>query len=557
MAEQIPDIAVKKLDALFDAFAAVADGTYVYLCDMTCDYSRWSKAAVDTFGLPAEYLEHAESIWEEHIHPDDREVYKKTIQRFFEEKNEKKFDMQYRASNKSGEYVLCTCRGAIIAGENGTPKYFAGTIRNQGMYGNLDAMTGLRNQYGFFEDLKNAIERNQPVTLCMLGIGQFTEINEIYGYHFGNLVLQKFGRHLLTTTGSKGCVYRLDGTKFAILSYVMSANEIKELYEKVRQHFQHGQTIDGKFLILQLNAGLLTLDDFSITDQTVYSCLNFAYGESKVRRQGELIEFYNNLTKENRDRLKRLQVIRNSIVQDYSGFYLLYQPVVDAHNEKLIGAEALIRWKNDKYGVVPPDHFIPILERDPLFIQLGKWILTQAMQDAIGVLDTFPEFLLSVNLSYAQIERPDFVNMVQEILAQTGFPPKNLCLEITERCKLLDLRLLRNVIINLRAMGIRFALDDFGTGFSSMGIAKNLTFDTIKIDRSFVENIEEDGMERELIGHFTSFAAIFGANVCVEGIETMAMRDILQKYSVSSFQGYYYSKPIPLEDFMASELFVK
>mgnify|MGYP002860770183 CR=1 FL=1 len=225
--------------------------------------------------------------------------------------------------------------------------------------------------------------------------------------------------------------------------------------------------------------------------------------------------------------------------------------MVSAKNEKVIGAEALIRWRNDEYGMVPPDHFIPILERDPLFINLGRWILKTAMEDAKKLLVDCPDFVINVNLSYAQLEKPDFVDMILELLAETGFPADHLCLEVTERCRLLDMALLKNIFVNLQARGIRFALDDFGTGFSSVGIVKELTFDTIKIDKSFVQNIEKDVKERELVGFFTSVASTFGAKVCVEGIETCEMKSILQQYPVTSFQGYYYSKPIPLEQFMA------
>ncbi|MBQ9631573.1 MAG: EAL domain-containing protein, partial [Lachnospiraceae bacterium] len=303
--------------------------------------------------------------------------------------------------------------------------------------------------------------------------------------------------------------------------------------------------------ILEVNAGLLTLDNFSVNDQTVYSCLNFAFSESKNRKQGDMVEFYNDLNDENRERIEKLHVIRVSITQAFEGFALHYQPVVNAKTEKISGAEALIRWSSPEYGMVSPNLFIPLLENDPLFPDLGQWILRTAITDAKKMLVRCPEFVVNVNLSYAQLEKPDFVDMVLSVLQETNFAPNHLCLEITERCRLLDLNLLKNIIVNLRGHGIRFALDDFGTGFSSMGIVKNLTFDTIKIDASFVRKIEEDEKERELIEHFANVAATFGAKVCVEGVETAGMRDILQGFRVHSFQGYYYSKPREVESFLS------
>ena len=152
-----------------------------------------------------------------------------------------------------------------------------------------------------------------------------------------------------------------------------------------------------------------------------------------------------------------------------------------------------------------------------------------------------------MNLSYTQVEKPDFTDRVLRILNEVGFPPEHLCLEITERCRLLDTGLLKNVVVNLKSRGILVALDDFGTGFSSVGIIKEIPFDTIKIDRSFVMKIEESEIDRKLVRNIVDLAFIFGARVCVEGIETAGMRDILKDYHVKSFQGYYYAKPLPPE----------
>lgn len=550
MGETIPESRVKKLDSMFEAFSIVAEGTYVYVCDMRYDYSRWSKTAVDAFDLPGEYMYNAGGIWEEHIHPEDRETYHDGIDAIFSGA-ENGHDMQYRAKKVNGEYDVCTCRGVVLLDDDSNPEYFAGVIRNHGIQGHIDALTGLRNQYGFFEDLDTHINRNAAARIIMVGTSKFTEINEVYGYDFGNRIIQKVGRYILEQVGNRGSVYRMDGTKFAVITATQEVPEILEKYEEFRTHFRSGFSIDDQVVILDLNGGLLTMDNFSVDVQTVYSCLNFAYGESKIRRQGDMVEFYNDLTDDNRHRIEKLHAIRASVMKNYEGFFLMYQPVVDAQTEKLIGAEALIRWKNKTYGMVPPDHFIPILERDALFPDLGRWILRRALIDAKKILKSNPDFVVNVNLSYSQLEKVDFLDMVFETLKEADYSPRNLCLEVTERCRLLDMNLLKNIVVNLRGRGVRIALDDFGTGFSSMGIVKNLPFDTIKIDRSFVLKLEEDDKEKELIGHFTGVANTFGAKVCVEGIETTGMRDILQNYNVQSFQGYYYSKPMVIEDFLA------
>lgn len=537
------------IDALYKAFEVVSEGTYVFLCDMKYDFSRWSKNAVDTFGLPSEYMYGAGDIWENQIHPDDRADYHKGIDEIFAG-NASGHDMQYRARRTTGEYDVCTCRGVVIRDHLGEPDYFAGVIRNHGIQGHVDTLTGLRNQYGFFEDMESYIKRSIGFTAALFGINRFAEINEMYGYHFGNRVLQLYGRSVLKNVGNRGHVYRIDGTQFAIISNTLSLEELKGSYDRFRGSLHEGFRVDGRKLLLDLHCGTLEVDDFDVDSQTVYACLNFADEESKIHHRGDLVVFQNNPNEENQQRLEKLHAIRASIMHGYHGFYLLYQPVVDAQTERLMGAEALLRWKDDRYGVVPPDQFIPILESDPLFPELGEWIVRKAVLAAKQILRMHPQFVMNVNLSYTQLEKPDFVDMVLRILDELEYPPEHLCFEVTERCRLLDLQLLKNVLASLKSRGILVALDDFGTGFSSVGVLKEIPINIVKVDRSFVRSIEESDVDRQLVRNICDLASIFDAKLCVEGVETEGMRDILKSYHVESFQGYYYAKPLLLDQFL-------
>ena len=535
-----------KLDMLYKSFEIVSEGTYVYLCDMKYDFSRWSRVAVDTYGLPSEYMYGAGDIWENRIHPEDREAYHKGIEEIFSG-NASGHDMQYRAKRVTGEYDVCTCRGIVIRDPSGQPDYFAGVIRNHGLQGHVDTLTGLRNQYGFFEDLDICIRRNARISVILFGISQFSEINEMYGYHFGNRALQLFARAVYEATGNTGHSYRIDGTKFAVISNTLSLAEMQEKYDRFRTYLLEDFQVDGRKILLSLNCGALRMESFDIDSQTVYSCLNFAYKESKTLRKGDLVEFRNDLNEQSHQRLEKLHAIRASITRGFDGFFLLYQPVVDAETEQIIGAEALLRWKNDIYGIIPPDQFIPVLESDPLFPELGEWILREAVLAAKLFLKQHPGFVINVNLSYSQLEKPDFADRVMQILNELNYPPEHLCLEVTERCRLLDPDLLKNTVVPLKSRGIRIALDDFGTGFSSISLLREIPVDVIKIDRSFVMEIESDEISRKLVQNIVGLASGFRSKVCVEGIETEGMRDILRHFRVTSFQGYYYAKPLPPE----------
>ena len=545
--QEYPDERRRRLDRLYEAFSIVAEDTYVYLCDMRYDISRWSKNAVAAFGMPSEYMYAAGDIWEEHIHPEDIRVYHAEIDNIFRGKTDG-HDMQYRARKATGEYVICTCRGTVLIDKNGVPEYFAGSIRNHSVQAHIDTLTGLGNQYGFLENLQGNMAREKEMEITLVGIGRFVEFNEVYGYHFGNKILQRFARYLYEFVGSTGQVFRLDGTKFVVIGNTYDSNTILNRYEEFRRYCRTSFDVEGKSIILDLNAGHISVNEFDVDAQTVFACLSFAYSESKLHKQGDLVNFRNAINNDNSQRIEKLHYIRGSIMKNYEGFYLVYQPVVDSGTEKLIGAEALIRWKSERYGVVPPDQFIPLLEKDPLFPELGEWIMETALRDAKRIMKQIPDFVVNVNLSYTQLEKNGFVDMVLQKLKLVDFPPDHLCLEITERCRLLDMGILRDMIAAMRGYGVKIALDDFGTGFSSIGLVKNLPFDTIKIDRSFVLRIEEDEKEKALVENFVNVAATFGAKVCIEGIETEGMKEILKKYRVQSFQGYYYAKPLPIEE---------
>lgn len=544
---EIPEKAKRQLDNLFHAFSITAGGKYVFLTDMKYDCSKWSKQAVEYFGLPAEYMSNVAEIWLSHIHPDDREEYARSISAIYRGEEEE-HKLQYRARAKDGSYIVCTCQGILIRDENDEARFFGGAIQNHGAINYLDANTGLRSLYGFLDDLKALLWKNTPAVLMMVGISGFADINNLYGYRFGNSVLRHFGNLL---SGQFENVYRMDGTKFAVICENGDAEQLKMIFSDLKRQAAEGFIINNERLNPVLNGGIVTVYGGENNIETVYSCLTYAYAESKKKKHGEAVVFNGALSGDNRKYIKMLNYIRSCVTENCKGFYLCYQPIVDANSERLKGAEALIRWKDDKYGVVSPAQFIPVLEQDALFPILGKWILKTALYEGKAFLDDYPDFILNVNLAYSQLEQSTFVDDVLELLHETGFPAKNLCLEITERCRILDINMLKNRFTALRENGIRLALDDFGTGFSSIGLLREVPIDTIKVDREYVKNITTSQMDQSTIRSISRLADAFFAELCAEGIEDSEMRDYLRRYHVTSLQGFYYGKPVPISQFLS------
>lgn len=538
------------LDRLYRAFEIVSEGTYVYLCDIKYDYSRWSEEAVRFFGLPGEYMYHAGEIWEQHILLEDQENYRESIKNIFSGKNSE-HDMQYRARDRKGRYVVCTCRGVLLCDENGEPDYFAGTIRNNGIINSVDSLTGCQNQYGLFEQLNTLYDKQVKANIMMIGIDHFSTVNEMWGYDFGNMVIHKLVQLLKEEFVNEGVLYRVDGVRFVLLTHTLSIEELSRRYNTLQNKICEKLEVDGYHPNMLVAGSALRIKNFNINPQAMYSCLMYAFHVAKENRNGQLHIFQDEVDENRHNLMDLINTVRKSIEDDCKGFMLYYQPIVDAKTKKLKGSEALLRWKNEEYGLVPPNKFIPIIENDPAFVYLGEWILKSALKDTKPFLKKFPKFQLNVNVSYEQIRRDSFAEMVKRCLEETAYPPENLCLEITERCRLINISRLSGILSELRAIGVRFALDDFGMGYSSLNILTQLKCDVVKIDKVFVDKITEGTVNVRLIDVLNNMADVCGAEVCTEGVETKEQYEIIKECGVDSIQGYYFSKPVPLDSFLS------
>lgn len=544
----VKEIWMQQLEDLFQAFSLIATDSYVFLSDMEHDYSIWSRNAVDTFDLPGTHMINAGEKWEKNIHPDDRDAYHKSIEKIFSgEMNA--HDMQYRARERSGRYDMCTCRGIVVRDENGKPKYFGGSIKNNSLENKIDNLTGLMNRAGFFEALKEHIKNHVEATIVMFGPSQFSRVNSLYGYEVGNKTIYQMARHFASELANYGDFFRLDGTQSILISHSISIEKLKEKYEKLSQWMQDGIEVDEYKVPLRLNGAFLKLDQFNVDDNTIFVCLNTAFQKSKREENGTLVDFYDVAREKSQETIQKINRIRISIMEDFKGFKMYYQPIVDAKSEKLIAAEALLRWSDDEFGFVPPDVFMPVVENDARFYQLGLWILKRSITDFLPIVKNDKDFLLHVNIAYTQLQKGTFVRDVIKLLEEVGYPAQSLCLELTERCRLIEKNRLKNIIAQLKSYGVRFALDDFGTGYSSANLIRDLDLDIVKIDRSFIGDIEFSDKEREALRCLVEYADIYNSETCVEGIENLNMREKVLDCSAKALQGFYYSRPVPYDEF--------
>lgn len=533
---------------IFTGLSMVSKRRYMFMCDMKTGVTRWSKNAVEYFGFPDEYLEDFTTVWSNMIHPDDREAYLDDIDCLFNGKKNR-HDMDFRVKNKNGEYVTVTSRGVIEKGQGEESDLFIGTITNHGISENIDVVTNLYNIYSFWNHLRERKGQREESYVLLLGIGNFSTVNAIYGYEFGNRVLKMIAGLLHAYMDTYGYIFRMDGTKFACYLENLSKEDVEKLYLDLKAHFSAGLEIGEVKLVFPLAGGAVSCSG-DYNEYSVHAGINNALQQSKYDKSGELVFFSSENFEETRQNLAIMNELRNSIKNDCKDFYLTYQPIVSAEDERLVGAEALLRWRSAQYGEVPPGVFIPWIENDPIFFELGNWIIKRACEQMKIFVEQNPKFVLNVNIAYSQLARSTFQVAVIDIINEIGFPGKNLCLELTERCRQLERKYLKTVIDDLKKCGIKFALDDFGTGFSSLNLLSEIAIDTLKIDRGFIFDIQDNVANQAIVKAVTNCANELKIQVCAEGIEDKVLAEFVKKYGVHSFQGYYYSKPTVYLEFV-------
>ncbi|MCR5667237.1 MAG: EAL domain-containing protein [Eubacterium sp.] len=542
-------------DGIFGLSSNVNEGLFSFWMDFEDDEVYLSKETAEYFGFHCisdkSRIVEATAEFEEHIYPDDLSYYRKALNQFMDD-GEEFFDVLYRLRNKNGEYETCSTKADMIYDDKGRPLFVAGHIFNHERNDSIDPTTGLYTRSSLFAKLQLFQSMNRPFYLMVIGIRNFFYVNNMYGVKVGNHVLKYIADYCKAICGSEN-VFRNAGTKIVMLwdPQNVSQKYISDFYFRLREHLKGGIEIEHNKVTLEVNGGMVVVDDPTIDVNTIFMSALYALAKAKEEFIPELNVFKNESFASNQRLLGLLNDVRIGAENGCRGFYLCYQPIISTETRQVCGVETLIRWHDDDYGIVSPGMFIDWLEQDPVFFELGNWIIRTSLLDMKEIALKNPDFIVNINLTYTQLQRDEFNERLLDILRETGFPPGNLRLELTERCKVLDMNFLRNQIIFLRSYGMQVSLDDFGTGYAAINLLFELPIDQVKIDRSFVENIQNEESKQILLRALTECAREMEMDVCIEGIEAKAVRDYITSHFYStSLQGFLYSEPVKREDIL-------
>ncbi len=413
-----------------------------------------------------------------------------------------------------------------------------------------DTLTGLPNRVMFNEHFGEALARPRPessmLALMFLDLDRFKLVNDTLGHETGDLLLKYFSERVQGCLRKEDMVARFGGDEFTILlDRVKSPEAVANVAEKIHQQLSRPFVFMGKEMYVSTSIGIAMFPDHGEDIGTLLKSADMAMYRAK--KLGDRYQFYESQMEA--DVSRRLQLendLRGAL--DRGEFVIFYQPQEDLKTGKVTAMEALIRWEHPERGLVGPDEFIYLAEETGHILPLGEWVLREVCEQLQSWRKRgFKMMCASVNLSGKQIINPGLVDTIALILRETGLPAQYLELEITESTIMEEPDQVIATLAKLRAMGLSLAIDDFGTGYSSLNYLKRFPVDVIKIDRSFVVDIVTNQVDADIVKTIIDLAHVLNVSVVAEGVETELQRAFLKKQGCDIAQGYYLSRPIPVE----------
>ena len=416
-----------------------------------------------------------------------------------------------------------------------------------------DALTGLPNRALFRDRLTHAMAQadryHQILAVLFLDLDRFKAINDTLGHNVGDQLLKIAAERLRSCVRDCDTVARLGGDEFTIIvDDIVEVRDAAVVAQKILDTLSQPFNLHEHEVFISVSIGLtLYPNDDENADNLLRNADSAMYRAKEYGRNN--YQFYvADMNVKARERLMLESQLRRAL--DRNEFTLYYQPRVDLSSGKVIGAEALLRWRHPDRGLVPPVQFIPILEETGMIIPVGEWVLQQASQQNRAWQDLgLPKIRMAVNLSVRQFIQKELADSILSIIERAGLAPEYLELEITEDLLLEHNQTNIKTLTKLRNRGVHISIDDFGTGYSSLSYLKRLPIDTLKIDQSFLRDIENDPDNKAITSAIIAMANSLHLNVLAEGVETEEQLAFLRAQGCNEIQGFSFSKPLTAEEF--------
>ncbi|AZE57152.1 c-di-GMP phosphodiesterase (BifA) [Pseudomonas synxantha] len=418
-----------------------------------------------------------------------------------------------------------------------------------------DFLTGLPNRQKLQEQLDKILtdagRRQRRVAVLCVGLDDFKSVNEQFTYQAGDKLLLALADRLRAHSGRLGTLARLGGDQFALVQAdIDQPYEAAELAQSILDDLEAEFALDHDLIRLRATIGITLFPEDGDTTEKLLQKAEQTMTLAKSRSRNRYQFYIASVDSEMRRRRELEKDLREALGREQ--FHLVYQPQISYRDHRVVGVEALLRWHHPEHGLVPPDLFIPLAEQNGTIIPIGEWVLDQACRQLREWHDLgFTELRMAVNLSTVQLHHTELPRVVNNLMQIYRLPPRSLELEVTETGLMEDISTAAQHLLSLRRSGALIAIDDFGTGYSSLSYLKSLPLDKIKIDKSFVQDLQDDDDDATIVRAIIQLGKSLGMQVIAEGVETAEQEAYIISEGCHEGQGYHYSKPLPARELAA------
>ena len=523
---------------------------FLYVFDIKNDIYCISEPAMDRFAIPDTTFTNVEETHITFVYPDDQNMLQEDLHQIVSGAKDW-HDITYRWLGRDGQPIWINCRGRSIRNEKGEPAFLIGCINEVGKRSLADNVSGLLESTAIKENWEQFSQNFPKGFMLRIGIDDFKVINEKAGIDYGDYVLRGVADCAVQALMPGQDVYRVVSDEFMIVdNNGGTEQDAGALYRRIRNLIDTFIRNNNYESVFTVSGGIIIGEDMEgMSYNDIMKISQFALNEAKLRGKNQAYCFSAEDYTAFLRRHSILEDMRKSISLGFEGFDVYFQPIIRVGSPTLYAAESLMRYKTSEGEMISPVEFIPILEESGLIIPVGRWVLGRALSMCRECQKTYPEFKVSVNLSYIQILKSDVYDEIVRTLEQYELKPESLIVELTESGYVETTPAVMKLWGRLREYGVMIAIDDFGTGYSNLQSISNMMPNIVKLDRGFTVKALKNSYEHTLMTHIIQLVHSIDLKICVEGVETGEELAEIEKLSADCIQGYYYGRPCCREEF--------
>ena len=531
--------------SLIDLIAPCMDD-YLYIIDLKNDTLRTSQSAAERFMLPDKFVNNAIAHLRKLVYEKDRKLFENHKRKIYDG-NEKRYNLLCRLMNSKNLPVWINCRGDVINDEAGKPRYIIGCMNETGARQRADNISGLLGEKEMAAYLYSQPKEKLSGYFIQIGIDDFGTINNVHGLVYGNYILKRVAECIAECLSSGQRIYHLVADQYMLVDMLSkSQDDVVQLFNRIGEKIDEFIVDENYKSIFSVSAGVTDISTLAEGAEECRKKSDFSLKSAKKRGRGSIYFFEDEDYKASLRKNTILSALRSATVNDFEGFEVYYQPILDSNGDRIIGAEALLRFfmhsdKGDE--MISPVEFIPLLEESRLIIPVGEFVLNEAAKMCREMQQYIADFRVNINVSYIQIMRGKMANKILSAIEANHLRPESVCIEMTESGFMDMTPCFCRFRKRLEKNKIQFIIDDFGTGYSNLRYISEMNPDYVKIDKDFTARAMSNEKDYELFRKIIEMVHSVNVKICIEGIEKEEWACAMKEIHVDYMQGYLYGRP--------------